>query len=431
MSKYIVHGRASLSGEFTPIGNKNAVLKLIPASIIFKGDYVLTNVPAISDVAVMCEMLVAMGADVEYKPEAGYLKINTDNLNTHEVPADLARKVRASVVFAGPLLARFGKVKSPFPGGDKIGVRELTAHFASLMQLGVELKGTGWESEFELEGRPRAGEVFLYEPSVTATENVILAAAKSEGITKIVGAACEPHVKELCQWLAENGVVIEGIGSNILTIHGQSEITAQGRSHEVWTDFLDVGSMIAAAAITDSSLRIHKVRSEDMVTIKYFYEQLGVRFDIDENGVLTIAKGQEMKVQDPMWARVKGIYSQPWFGFPSDLMSMTIAMSLFVDGLMTFTEKLYPDRMSFSGAFEAAGAQVVYCDPRRIIVVGPNQLKPFKYVCPDIRAGMAYLLAALGTEGVSEVSAVEHISRGYPNIVERFNSLGAKIEIDA
>lgn len=426
MAKFIVTGGRELKGEIHPIGNKNSVLKLIPASILFSGNYTLTNVPAISDVEVMCEILAAMGASIDYQKEAGRLTINTDNMNTSEVPSTLAGKVRASVVFYGPLLARFGKVSGVFPGGDKIGSRELTAHFASFTQMGVKFTGDEW-GKFSLEGKPQASDIFLYEPSVTATENVILAAAKQEGTTIIRGAACEPHVQEMCLWLQENGVQIDGIGSNVLYIKGKSEIRTDGREHAIWPDVLDVSTIAIAAAITNSEITIKNVRPEDLRTISYFYEQLGFRMQLQGND-LFIAKNQELAVQDANWARIKGVYSQPWYGFPTDLMSSTIALGLFVSGTVLYFEKLFPDRMAFVNYFEAAGANIIVCDQRRIVITGPNKLKPFNYIAPDIRAGMSYLIASLTVDGVSEIAGAEHIERGYPNTPERYNALGAQIE---
>jgi len=426
MAKFIVTGGAELTGEVTPVGNKNAVLKLIPASILFSGDYTLTNVPAITDVDVMLQILEEMGAAVDYSKDTGTVTINTDNLNTYIVPSDLAKKLRASVVFIGPLLARFGKVKSLFPGGDKIGSRELKAHFQSLNQLGAVVTGNEW-GEFEVSGNLHPGTVYLYEPSVTATENVILAASKLNGTSTIVGAACEPHVKELCMWLQENGVQIQGIGSNIITISGISEIKTAGKTHSVWPDYLDVGAYAVAAAITNSELRIKNVRHEDLITINFFYEQLGLKLQA-QGGDLLISKNQPLQVRDLVWGRTKGIYSQPWYGFPSDLMSITIALSMSVEGSTLFFEKLYSDRLSFVSYFNAAGGNIVQCDPHRIVVNGRTQLKGFNYIAPDIRAGMAYFLAALGAEGVSEINAAEHIDRAYPNTLENFQRIGAKVE---
>jgi UDP-N-acetylglucosamine 1-carboxyvinyltransferase len=426
MAKFLVHGPATLSGEIEPIGNKNAVLKLIPASIIFKGDYELTNVPGISDVDVMLQILEEMGARVNYYKEEKRVVINTDGLNTYVIPPDLAQKVRASVLFYGPLLARFGKVEGNFPGGDKIGLRELKAHFASLMQLGVEFSGDEW-GKFTLSGKPQAGHVHLYEPSVTATENVILAAATANGTTTISGAACEPHVQEMCTLLADNGVQIQGIGSNVLHITGKPELSTEGKSHAIWADYLDVCAFVVAAAITNSEIKIKNVRPQDLTTIEFFYNQLGVKFNYQGNDLL-ITKDQELQVQDPVWARVKGVYSQPWYGFPTDLMSLTIVLGMFTKGTTLFFEKLFPDRMAFTNYLEAAGANIVTADQRRIVVTGPNTLKPITYKCPDIRAGMAYFLASLATPGTSTILDIEHIDRGYPNTDQRYNSLGANVE---
>jgi UDP-N-acetylglucosamine 1-carboxyvinyltransferase len=426
MKKFIVEGGHTLSGEINPVGNKNAVLKLIPASILFSGDYTLTNVPAISDVDVMVEILTAMGASVNYQKQEATLTINTDNLNTHVVPVELAQKIRASVLFVGPLLARFGKAKSVFPGGDKIGPRELKAHFESLAQLGVELSGNEW-GEFELAGNMHPGEVYLYEPSVTATENVILAAAKLDGVTAIKGAAAEPHVQELCLWLNENGVRVDGIGSSVLYIHGNANLSTNGKTHAIWPDYIDVATSAVAAAITGGEVRIKNVRKEDMVTIEFFYDQMGLNF-VYEGTDLIVKPGQLLKLKDAQWGRIKGVYSQPWYGFPSDLMSISIVLAMAVQGSTLFFEKLYPDRMAFVSYFNAAGGNIIICDPHRIVINGATKLRGFKYHAPDLRAGMSYFLAALASEGKSEITGVEHIERGYPDTVERYRRLGANIE---
>jgi UDP-N-acetylglucosamine 1-carboxyvinyltransferase len=426
MSKFLVKGPVKISGEVEPVGNKNAVLKLIPASILFKGDYVLHNVPALSDVQVELDILEKMGAEIDYDKENQTVKINTDSLNTYEVPDDLAKKFRASVVFYGPLLARFGKVKASFPGGDKIGPRELKAHFDGLMQLGAEFEGNEW-GEFELKGDLKAGDVYLYEPSVTATENIIMAAATLEGATTITGAACEPHVQELCLWLAKNGVKVSGVGSNILRIEGNPNLAAEGKEHRVWPDHIDIGTLAISAAITGGSLRIKNVRHQDLKTIKFFFKQLGLDLKADSDDLL-VEENQKLEVVDPKWARIKGVYSQPWYGFPSDLMSLAIVLAMHVKGSTLFFEKIYPNRMAFVDYFNAAGGNIIICDPHRIVVNGPTQLRGFRYNSPDLRAGMAFFTAALASEGTSEIDRIEHIDRGYPNTMERFNRLGAQVE---
>lgn len=432
MAKFIIEGPTKLHGEVTPIGNKNSVLKLIPAALLFKGDYVLTNVPAISDVQVMLDILVAMGASVNYDKASARAVINCDGVHTSDIPFELANKVRASVLFFGPLLVRFGKVKGNFPGGDKIGARELKAHFAGFVQMGAQFSGDEWGA-FELTGPVHADEIMLYEPSVTATENLILAAAGTGGTTKITGAASEPHIQEMCEWLQECGVEIQGIGSNVLYISGvsmgggQAGLETKGKEHAIWPDHLDVGTNIVAAAITGSELLIKNVRHQDLLTINFFYEQLGVK-TVPQGNDLLVPADQGLAVSDPVWARTKGVYSQPWYSFPTDLMSMTITLGMFVKGSTLFFEKMYSDRMSFANAFNAAGANIFICDYHRIVVTGPTKLKGFSYQAPDIRAGMAYFLAGLASEGKTEISGAEHIDRGYPNTPERYNALGAKVE---
>jgi UDP-N-acetylglucosamine 1-carboxyvinyltransferase len=431
MSKFIVNGPSIISGEANPVGNKNSVLKLIPASILFKGDYKLTNVPAISDVQIMLDILEQMGATVEYDKNAQTVVINTDDLQNSHVPDDLAKKLRASVLFIGPLLARFGEVSAIFPGGDKIGSRELKAHFSGLVQLGGQFEGNEW-GEFKLTGKLSGADVLLYEPSVTATENLILAAAGAPGTTVITGAACEPHVQELCRLLADSGISIKGIGSNVLTIEGRDMTDSSNRleqmpdSHAIWPDYLDVATLAVAGLITGGEMLIKDVRHEDLRTIKFFYDQLGV--EMKEQGEdLLIPGEQNLKVKDPNWARTKGIYSQPWYSFPSDLMSITIVLAMYVEGTVLFFEKLYENRMAFIEYFNAAGGNIFFCDTRRVIVSGPTTLKGFTYNAPDLRAGMAYFLASLTANGESIIHGADHIDRGYPDTHLRYQQLGADV----
>ena len=428
MRKFVIEGGNQLNGDFFPVGNKNSVLKVITSSILFTGDCEFVNVPAISDVEVMLQILERMGARVEYNKEEQRVVVNSDGINTHEVPVDLAKKYRASLMFIGPLLARFGKVKSVFPGGDKIGPRELKAHFASLEQMGCEVVGDEW-GYFEVINKPVAGEVYMFEQSVTGTENVILAAAGTQGLTTIYGAACEPHVQELCGWLVGGGIEIEGIGSSLLRIRGIGELLrAPTEQHSIWTDYIDVSTAAVAAAITGGEVLIHNVRHEDMFTINFFYDQLGLEMR-QEGDKLRVPGGQDLKLKDETWGRVKGVYSQPWYSFPSDLMSVTIILALKVEGSVLFFEKLYPDRMAFASVLNLAGANIINCDPHRIVVNGPSDLKGFNYQSPDLRAGMAYLLAGLSAEGQSEIIGIEHIERGYPETVDRYRQLGASIEL--
>jgi len=427
MSKLIIEGGKPLIGEVEPTCNKNSVLKLIAASILFNGDYVLTNVHPITDITVMLEVLSYLGAKVDYNAEQKRVVINTDNITNTDIPRHLANKIRASVMFIGPLLARFGKVSAVFPGGDKIGPRELKAHFSGFTQMGAMLEGNEWDS-FTLSGKLRGAEIWLYEPSVTATENVILAAALIEGTTIIKGAACEPHVQELCLWLAECGVEVSGVGSSVLHITGRSELSTGGKEHAVWPDYIDVATMGVAAAITNGAITIKNVRIEDLKTIEFFYSQLNFTWEYRGND-LFVKGGQDLKVVDPLWARIKGFYSQPWYGFPTDLMSLTIVLAMYAKGSVLFFEKMYPGRMALVSYFNAAGANIFESDPHRIMVNGPTMLKGFKYVAPDLRAGMAFLLAGLASNGVSEVQGAEHIARGYPDVISRFQRLGASITV--
>jgi UDP-N-acetylglucosamine 1-carboxyvinyltransferase len=423
MSRFIIQGGKPLNGEVKTIGNKNAVLKMIAASLLTDEKLHLTNVPGISDVDVMFEILQSLGATVEYKKSSGEVTIQCADISSTHVPAELAKKLRSSNVLLGPLLARFGSVESTFPGGDKIGPREMTAHFDGLTSLGAVYTKIDQDS-FSLSGKLTGTNVHLYEPSVTATENVIMAAVLATGKTVISNAASEPQVKELCSMLNKMGAKIEGGGSNEIHIEGVTSL--QGTSFQVPIDYIYVGTFVVLAAITRGGLNIGPVNHDDLKTILYFFGKLGVVTEAKGDRLIVPAT-QTLKVKDPQWARVKGFYSQPWPCFPSDIMSLAIVLATHVEGSTLFFEKMYPGRMFFADYLNGMGANIIIADPHRVIVNGKTTLHRRTLASPDLRAGMAYVAAGLAAEGETIVENVRHIDRGYPEIEHVLSALGADI----
>ncbi len=424
MPKFIIEGGRPLTGEIEPVGNKNAVLKMIAATLLTSEPVTLTNVPAISDVRVMLRILEQMGTEVQYEQRGQTVTLTTKTLKTTVVPYEDAKKLRASNVLLGPILARAGKVTGVIPGGDKIGPREMNAHFDGLTQLGAVLGQTHGDV-FTLKGTLRGATVFLYEPSVTATENVIMAAVLAKGKTTIENAASEPHVQELCRMLVSMGASIDGIGTNRLLITGVKKL--HGTTHRVPPDFIYIGTMIVLTAITKGELLIKNVVHEDLRTILYFFSKLGVVTKKQGKHIL-VPKKQTLSMSDQVWGRIKGIYSQPWPCFPTDMMSLAIVLATQVKGSTLFFEKMYSGRMFFADYLNGMGAHITVADPYRVIVNGKTVLKGRTLQSPDLRAGMAYVAAGLCAKGITVVEGIEHIDRGYPNIEEVLRSLGAKIE---
>ncbi|KKW41748.1 MAG: UDP-N-acetylglucosamine 1-carboxyvinyltransferase [Candidatus Magasanikbacteria bacterium GW2011_GWA2_56_11] len=423
MSKFIIEGGRPLGGVVKPIGNKNAILKMIPATLLTAEPVTFENVPAISDVTVMLGIMKELGAKVDYRPETGRLTVHTPAVSAAGIEREAAQKMRASNMFLGPLLARQGQVTSFLPGGDKIGPREMTAHFDGLRQLGAKFRWLSFES-FSLSGKLRGAEVFLYEPSVTATENVLLAAVLAPGRTTITNAASEPHVQALCEMLSVMGADIKGVGTNRLEIRGVAEL--RGATVPVPPDYVYVGTMIVLSAVTGGELTVKDVRHEDLKSILYFFRQLGIRTQAD-GADLVVPKRQRLTVENQAWARTKGIYSQPWPCFPTDMMSLAIVLATQAKGATLFFEKMYPGRMFFADYLNGMGANIIIADPHRVVVNGRTPLEGRPLQAPDLRAGMAYVAAGLAAAGRTTVESVEHIDRGYPHLESTLQKLGAQI----
>ena len=421
MSRYIIDGGFPVKGSIQASGNKNAALPCIAATLLTEEEIVLRNVPDIEDVRVMCEILRAMGAVIEKTDQA--LKIRTADVNTSEIPPDKAKRVRASILFAGPMLARFGKVVFPPPGGDVIGRRRLDTHFLAFEELGARVDVDGI---FKLTANKLVGiDIFLDEASVTATENAVMAAVLADGKTSIQNAASEPHVQDLCRLLNDMGAKITGIGSNILYIEGVRAL--HGTEFSIGPDFMEVGSFIGLAAVTRGELEIRGAREQDLRMTRLAFAKLGIHWETDGDTIL-VPSGQVLKVVPDLGGMIPKIDDAPWPGFPADLTSIITVVATQVDGDVLIHEKMFESRMFFVDKLIGMGARIVLCDPHRALVSGPCRLRGGHLVSPDVRAGMAMVIAALSAEGMSAIDNVYQIERGYENLVPRLKSLGARIK---
>lgn len=422
MHKYIVEGGFPIKGKIKANGNKNAALPCIAASLLTDEEVILRNIPEIEDVLVLFEVLKYLGCNIEKICDHEY-KIKTNDIKTSELPVDLCGKVRASILFAGPILARTGKVILPPPGGDVIGRRRLDTHFLALSALGarVEIDGV-----FKITANKLIGEdIFLDEASVTATENAIMAAVLAEGETVISNCASEPHVQDLCNMLNSMGAEISGIGSNILRIIGKDKLS--GTDFKIGADFMEVGSLIGLCAVTGGELEINDADPQFLRMTKLGFNKLGINWQQDENSVY-VPSNQKLKVVSDIGGGIPHIDDAPWPGFPPDLTSIMTVVATQVEGTILIHEKMFESRMFFVDKLIGMGAGIILCDPHRAVVSGPSRLRGDKLVSPDVRAGMAMVIAALCAQGESEIHNVYQIERGYEDIVNRLNSLGAQIK---
>lgn len=422
MHKYRIEGGIPIRGKIAASGNKNAALPCIAATLLSEEPVILRNIPEIEDTGVMLLILQALGASVEKIDEHEW-KIDASLIRSSDIPAELSKKIRASILFAGPLVARTGKAVMPPPGGDVIGRRRVDTHFLALQELGARIEVQG---PFTFTANKLVGaDIFLDETSVTATENAVMAAVLAEGRTIINNAASEPHVQDLCNMLVSMGAKISGIGSNILTIDGVKKL--HGTDFSIGPDFMEIGSYIGLAAATKGSITITGVKPNDMRPLRVAFGKLGIRWTI-EGDELTVALGQEMKVNSDLGGMIPKIDDSPWPGFPPDLTSIMTVVATQVEGTVLIFEKMFESRMFFVDKLISMGARITLCDPHRAVVSGPCTLHGDKLVSPDVRAGMAMVIAALVAHGESEISNVYQIERGYENLVEKLRSLGARIE---
>lgn len=421
MDKYIIEGGYPIKGTLVLSGNKNAALPCIAASVLADEPVTLRNIPAIEDVHVMFDVLKNLGGSVE-QLDAHAWRIDPRSISNYEVPEELARKVRASILFAGPLVARFGKAILPPPGGDTIGRRRIDTHVLALQELGarITLENTLTFSAAKLAG----ASIFLDEASVTGTENAIMAAVLAEGITVLMNAACEPHVQDLCRMLIQMGAEIEGVGSNRLIIQGKPSL--HGTDFSISADYMELGSFIGLAAVTGGDVRIEGVRADDLPPLKVGFSKLGIRWEFSD-GSLRPNTTSALRVQSDIGGQIPKIDDAPWPGFPADLTSIMAVVATQAEGVVLIHEKMFESRMFFMDKLISMGARIVLCDPHRAVVYGPSKLVGNVLVSPDVRAGMAMMIAALCAQGTSVIQNVYQIERGYENLVERLSSVGAHI----
>jgi UDP-N-acetylglucosamine 1-carboxyvinyltransferase len=420
--RFLVRGGRALRGTIQPAGNKNAALPILASSVLADGPLELENIPRIRDVETMLALLADLGATVEWTgPNA--VRIDARPVRPKPLDPALCAKIRASILLAGPLLARFGTVTLPPPGGDVIGRRRVDTHFLALEHLGAAVR-VG--ARYELEGKHLVGaDIFLDEPSVTGTENALMAAVAAKGRTVLRNAACEPHVQDLARALIAMGAHIEGVGSNVYTIEGGHPLS--GAKYAIGPDHIEIGSFIGLAAVTNGEISIEPVRGEDLRSTLLGYERLGIR-PVIEGQRLTVAADQERRIRPDLGGHVPKLEDGPWPAFPADVMSTTIVTATQCSGMILIFEKMFESRLFFVDKLIGMGARIVLCDPHRAVISGPSPLKGGTVESPDIRAGMAMVLAALGADGPSVIHNVGQIERGYERIDERLRALGADIE---
>ena len=422
MDKYVIEGSYPLKGTIRASGNKNAALPCIAAALLTDDEVILENIPEIEDVSVMFRILKHLGSKVTWLGTNKY-SIKTTDIKKAEIPAAEAKAVRASILFAGPLLARTGSVIFPPPGGDVIGHRRLDTHFLAFTELGARVSADG---VYKVTANKLVGvDLFLDEASVTATENAIMTAVLAEGETVIQNAASEPHVQDICNMLVSMGAVIEGIGSNILRIKGVDKL--HGTQFRIGSDFMEVGSYIGLAAVTHSRLEIMDAEPKNLRMAKIAFGKLGISWETSGNSIL-IRPRQELRVKLDMGDQIPSIDDAPWPGFPPDLTSIITVVATQVSGTVLIHEKMFESRMFFVDKLISMGAKIVLCDPHRAVVSGPASLKGSDMVSPDVRAGMAMVIAALCAEGKSTIRNIYQIERGYENLAAKLKSLGAKID---
>jgi UDP-N-acetylglucosamine 1-carboxyvinyltransferase len=418
----VIEGGHELSGRIRASGNKNGALPILAACLLADEPVTLSNVPRIRDVETMLELLSATGASAEWIG-TNEVRVEPQGLASHEVDAVLAERIRASFLLAGPLLARLGRASVPPPGGDVIGRRRLDPHIHAIERLGATVE-LDTRYEMETEGL-RGAEIFLDEASVMATENAIMAAVLTPGETTIANAACEPHVQDLCRFLVSLGAEIQGIESNLLRIHGVD--TLRGGEWSIAPEHIEVGSFIGLAAVTNSDLTIDGVEPRDLASILTAFRRLGIEVELGDDW-LRVPPHQELVIQNDLGDQVPKIEDGPWPAFPADLTSIAVAVATQAWGTILIFEKMFENRLFFVDKLVSMGARIIVCDPHRVVVSGPSRLYGQRLTSPDIRAGMAILIAALCANGQSVIGNVAEIDRGYERIDDRLRAVGAQIE---
>ena len=419
--RFLVRGGRPLAGSIRPAGNKNAALPILAATLMADGPVEVSNVPRIRDVETLLDLLVRLGAGCEWS-DSNTVVVDPTGVENHPLDPVLCARIRASILLAGPMLARFGSVKLPPPGGDVIGRRRIDTHVLALEALGANVM-VG--DHYEIEARRLTGaDVFLDEPSVTGTENALMAAVAANGTTVLRNAASEPHVQDLARALIAMGASIEGIGTNTYTIDGGQAL--RGAKVEVGPDHIEIGSFVGLAAVTNGAVTIEGVRSADLRSILVGFDRLGVRPRIDRDRLIVDAD-QERRIRPDLGDHIPKLEDGPWPSFPADLMSIALVTATQCEGMVLMFEKMFESRLFFVDKLIGMGARIVLCDPHRAVVSGRAPLRGGVVESPDIRAGMGILLAALAAEGESTINNIGQIDRGYERIDERLRGLGADI----
>ena len=420
--RFLVTGGHQLAGSIRPAGNKNAALPVIAASLLANGPVTLHNIPRIRDVETLLELIADLGAVVEWAGP-NVVVIDPRAVKAKALNPGLCTRIRASILLAGPLLARFGKVILPPPGGDVIGRRRVDTHFLALERLGASVT-VG--DAFTIEAKQLVGtDLFLDEPSVTGTENALMAAVMAKGQTILRNAASEPHVQDTARFLVALGADIEGIGTNTYVINGERPLGTA--SYTIGPDHIEIGSFIGLAAVTNGNITIDGVRPDDLRSTMLGFERLGIRgrFDGDK---LIIDSGQERRIRPDLGGHVPKLEDGPWPAFPADVMSIAVVAATQCEGMILVHEKMFESRLFFVDKLIGMGARIVLCDPHRAVISGASKLHGGRVESPDIRAGMAMVIAALAADGRSEINNIGQIERGYERVDERLRALGAQIE---
>ncbi|MBV9004745.1 MAG: UDP-N-acetylglucosamine 1-carboxyvinyltransferase [Solirubrobacterales bacterium] len=423
MEKFVIEGGVPLSGSFVPAGNKNGALPILAACLLTDDEVILHNVPRIRDVEAMILLLEELGVRVDWQGP-GVVRLDASTVDRHDVDAELAERIRASFLLAGPLLARFGQAHMPPPGGDVIGRRRLDPHLDAFRALGATVEHHRHDIRIEAPLGLRPCDFLMDEPSVMATENALMAAALTRGPTVIRNAASEPHVQDLARMLVAMGAAIDGIGSNVMTVHGTSSL--RGCTHTIAPDHIEIGSFLALAGVTGGELVVKDTVTEDLRMIRLVFERLGLRTEIRGADVI-VPGNQQLVIRNDAGDYMPKVEDGPWPAFPADLTSIALALASQAEGSVIVHEKMFENRLFFCDKLQLMGAAITICDPHRAIVVGPRRLHGQRVDSPDIRAGMAMLIAALCADGVTEIGNVRHIDRGYERIDERLRELGARI----
>jgi UDP-N-acetylglucosamine 1-carboxyvinyltransferase len=424
MEKFVIEGGVPLSGTIVPAGNKNGALPILAACLLTDDEVILRNVPRIRDVEAMVGLIASLGARVRWLGD-GELSVDASTVQRTDVDAELAERIRASFLLAGPLLARFGHAHMPPPGGDVIGRRRLDPHLDAFRHLGATVREG---RDIVLEAPPlglRPCDFLMDEASVMATENALMAAALTQGTTVIRNAASEPHVQDLARMLVSMGAPIDGIGSNVMTVHGTSSL--RGCAHTIAPDHIEIGSFIALAGVTGGELVVRDTVPEDLRMIRLVFERLGLRTERQDSDII-VPGGQQLVIRNDAGERMPKVQSGTWPAFPADLTSIALALATQAQGTVMIHEWMFENRLFFTDKLNLMGAEIQICDPHRAIVVGPRRLRGERVDSPDIRAGMAMLIAALCAEGVTEIGNIRQIDRGYERIDERLRALGARIQ---